>query len=171
MGGSRAAAEAAFVAGLLHDVGKLVIARAIPGRFLDVVNCCQIQRCKMIDAENAVLYTTHAHLGFDLAKQWNFSETLCAGIAYHHHNAQNPNLPDVARVVKAANLLAKMLAPYYLVDLPVDISMDEIAQIMRLEPRQMDSVVHRVELKLAQCEELLSWGEAFPGQGARYKAA
>lgn len=154
--------ESAFVSGLLHDVGKLIIARALPQRFIQVVEACRDYNFEMIRAENNILSTTHCKIGADLAQQWDFPEKLTAGIAYHHNPEDALEHEDIARAVKAANLLAKRLNRNYIQGVPVDISAKDVADAAGLNCSDIGSISDLVRVKLSQCGEILSWGDSMP---------
>ncbi|MCL4498727.1 MAG: HDOD domain-containing protein [Chloroflexi bacterium] len=156
-------AESAFVAGLLHDVGKLIIARALPQRFLQVIAACRDYNFEMLRAENNILSTTHAKIGKDLAQQWDFPEKLVAGIAYHHSPEDACEHEDLARAVHAANLLAKRIGRNYIVGVPVDISTKDVADAAGLTVGDINLIVDGVRSKLRQCGDLLAWGDRMPG--------
>lgn len=155
--------ESAFVAGLLHDVGKLIIARALPQRFLQVVEACREYNFEMIRAESNILSTNHAKIGSDLAQQWDFPEKLRAGIAYHHCPEDACEHEDLARAVSAGNLLAKRLGRNYVVGVAVDISLSDVAEVAGLEAKDMGFIVDQVRDKMRQCGEILAWGNNMPG--------
>lgn len=163
--GSRDAdVETAFVAGLLHDVGKLVVARALPHRFLQVVQACTDYGFQMCKAENNILGTTHCGIGGDLAGQWGFPDKLAAGIAYHHTPEDAGEHEDMARTVFAANMLAKRLGKPYILGVPVEISLGDVAEAAELTVEDMQIVVEHVRDDLARCEEIMSWGDQMPGE-------
>ncbi|MCE5314487.1 MAG: HDOD domain-containing protein [Armatimonadota bacterium] len=156
--------ESAFLAGLLHDVGKLIIARALPQRFLQIVEACRDYNFEMVRAENNILSTTHCKIGFDLAQQWDFPEKISAGIAYHHIPEDACEHEDLARAVHAGNLLAKRLGKNYVVGVPVDVSINDVAEAAGLPPGDINFIVDQVRGKLQQCGELLAWGDRMPCQ-------
>ncbi|MCL5103534.1 MAG: HDOD domain-containing protein [Armatimonadetes bacterium] len=155
-------AESAFVAGLLHDVGKLILARALPQRFVQVVEACRDYNFEMLRAENNILSTTHCKIGKDLAEQWDFPEKLVAGIAYHHMPEDACEHEDLARAVLAANLLSKRLGRNYIVGVPVDISTKDVADAAGLTTQDINLIVDGVRNRLRQCGDLLAWGDVMP---------
>ncbi|MCE5323954.1 HDOD domain-containing protein [bacterium] len=156
--------ESAFLAGLLHDIGKLIIARALPNRFMQIVEACREYNFEMVRAENNYLSTNHSKIGYDLAQQWDFPEKISAGIAYHHMPEDACEHEDLARVVQAANMLAKRLGRNYLVGVPVDISLGSIAEAAGMSAGDVNLVVDQVRDRLKQCGELLSWADRMPCQ-------
>lgn len=159
--------ESAFVAGLLHDVGKLILARALPHRFRQVVEACQEYSFAMVQAERNILSTDHARVGGELAEQWEFPEKLRMGIACHHSPEDAYEYEELARAVQAANMLAKRLDRSYLSGVSVDISLKEVADCADLPITEMESVVSHVRDRLRQCGEILAWGDTLPGAGRR----
>ncbi len=157
--------ETAFVAGLLHDVGKLVVARALPQRFMQVVVACTQYNFAMSKAENNILGVTHSSIGGDLAQQWGFPENLVAAIAYHHMPEDAGEHEDMARAVFAANLLAKRLGRSYLVGVTTDISLKDVADAAELSVDDIRIIVEYVRDDLSRCEEIISWGDKMPALG------
>lgn len=76
--------DVAFTAGLLHDIGRLVLVTADPQAYAEVVALRAREDAEWQDAERAVLGIDHVEAGVALAQHWNFSDTMRQAIAYHH---------------------------------------------------------------------------------------
>jgi len=162
-GRSNSSDEAAFIAGLLHDVGKLILARALPQRFVQIVDASREYGYEMVRAESNLLSTNHAKIGGELAEQWEFPPTLQAGILYHHNPDDAAEYEDIARAVHAANLLAKRMGRNYVIGAAVDISLKDVADTAGLAVRDINPIVDQVRSGLQQCREIIEWGSRMPG--------
>ena len=78
-------AEKFFVAGLLHDLGRLVLLCRAPAEAARVISLCQGQRRLMRDVEFELLGFDHTHIGESLMKQWQYPPNLVSAVAFHHH--------------------------------------------------------------------------------------
>ena len=76
--------ETAFTAGLLHDLGTLVLATRFPDRHALVRSYRQRHDCQMIEAELAVLAIDHAQVGSALAAWWKFPAAIQQAVADQH---------------------------------------------------------------------------------------
>jgi len=76
--------DIAFTAGLLHDIGRLVLVSAQPDAYAAVVRWRAQHDGDWQAAEQAVLGIDHVDAGVALADHWNFSGTMRQAIAYHH---------------------------------------------------------------------------------------
>jgi putative nucleotidyltransferase with HDIG domain len=100
--------DIAFTAGLLHDIGRLVLVTGHPDAYAQVVAWHAQHGGDWQDAEQAVLGIDHIDAGVALADHWNFSSTLRQAIAYHH-------APDIhgagflATIVHVANAIVHAL--------------------------------------------------------------
>lgn len=94
-----------FVAGLIHDIGRLVVAHAFPEYARAIARYQGTHACPVVEAEQAVLGLDHAHIGGLLAERWRFPPAICEGIAQHHAAVAAP-LPPLATAVRLANALA-----------------------------------------------------------------
>ncbi len=73
-----------FVAGLVHDIGKLVLAQALPLQFVRTIQLAQSRRVPSWQAEREVLGIDHSEVGALLARKWSLSENLEGSVCFHH---------------------------------------------------------------------------------------
>jgi len=74
-----------FAAALLHDIGKLVLARFLDKHTLELLDEAQTQgHLDPLEAERRVLQVHHAELGGLIARKWGLPGSIVHGITYHH---------------------------------------------------------------------------------------
>lgn len=99
--------EKAFTAGLLHDIGKVLIARYLHSSMERILGLVQSEGICIGDAEQRVLGVSHPAFGAWLAARWSFPSSLVDAIAFHHHPAHaEENLP-LAAITAIGDLLAR----------------------------------------------------------------
>ena len=74
----------AFIAGLLHDVGKLVLAVNLPERYDAVLTRTRTEEISLHEAEREVFGTTHAEIGSYLMGLWGLYDAIVESLASHH---------------------------------------------------------------------------------------
>jgi putative nucleotidyltransferase with HDIG domain len=98
----------AFTAGLLHDIGRLVLVSTYPERYSEVLAWRSAHDCEVIEAERAVLGIDHVVAGAALAEHWNFSDTMRLAIAWHHEPEQ-AGAGFLATIIHVANAIVHAL--------------------------------------------------------------
>ncbi len=103
------AQEDAFVAGLLHDVGKIIIASSLKNEFIRIQSLIAEENLLMFEAEEKVLGASHAAIGKWLAEKWKFPESLVMSTARHHQPRSAREHRDLAYAVHLGDILARAL--------------------------------------------------------------
>jgi putative nucleotidyltransferase with HDIG domain len=99
--------EVAFSAGLLHDLGKLIICCFMPTDHRAVVDFVRENDCSDYQAEQEMIGFTHALIGRLLAENWKLPARIQAAIAYHHSPDQDGDKSGgYANAIHLANYLA-----------------------------------------------------------------
>jgi putative nucleotidyltransferase with HDIG domain len=101
--------EELFVAGLLHDIGKIVEMRFAADAFQDAVDLAQSEQLLIIAAEKRVFGFDHQEAGRMLAQRWNLSEMLASVISWHHEPMGAGPFVKEAAVVHLADILSRAL--------------------------------------------------------------
>ena len=77
-------ANAAFTAGLLHDIGKVVLNEHVAEEFREIVTRITEQKVGFTDAEREVLGFSHAEIGARVAEKWQLPDAIARCVRYHH---------------------------------------------------------------------------------------
>jgi putative nucleotidyltransferase with HDIG domain len=101
--------EEIFVAGLLHDIGKIVVMSLLPEKFDRIIVRAREGRLLIAEAEKEVLSCTHADIGRLLLERWNLPTKLMHTIAFHHAPLEAGAYVQEAAIVHLADILARAL--------------------------------------------------------------
>jgi HD-like signal output (HDOD) protein len=96
-------AEGAFVAGLLHDVGKLVIAVGLPTEFEQILDMTGESGRDLSECEYEVLGFRHAELSGAVLERWNLPLEVQQAVAHHHDPFRGGSPLPLASVVATAD--------------------------------------------------------------------
>jgi HD-like signal output (HDOD) protein len=99
-----------FTAGLIHDVGRILLATALPERFLqaDAVDFRE-QGSQLLRNEFEILGTTHTEVGAWFARQNRLPDCLVAAIRYHHFPTRPSRDQRLAALVAVADDVANFV--------------------------------------------------------------
>jgi putative nucleotidyltransferase with HDIG domain len=102
--------DALFTAGLLHDIGELVIFNRLPEQAKEALMLVLDSQDEVAvnQAERQVMGFDHAEVGGALARQWNLPPLLEECIAFHHDIAAAKRHPRETALVHIGNILALM---------------------------------------------------------------
>jgi len=103
-------ADALFTAGLLHDIGELVIFNRLPQEATEALLLVQgsADELAMYQAEQLTLGFDHAQVGAALARHWKLPPVLQDCISFHHEIHAAKQHPREVALVHIANILAQM---------------------------------------------------------------
>jgi len=97
-----------FIAGLLHDIGRLVMVSAYPGHFTQVIQRAAERDCHLVDVESEIFGCDHTAVGAAIAQHWNFPAEIVEALAFHHNPAAAAP-GSLAAIVHYADGIAKAL--------------------------------------------------------------
>ncbi len=100
-------AEEASLAGLLHDLGKVVIRVHMPDDSASINELVEVEGMALRDAEREVLGFNHTQVGQWLAESWKLPEELSEPIRWHHNPEGSRKAPQMTSTVHLADCLVR----------------------------------------------------------------
>jgi len=113
--------EGAFISGLLHDLGRLLIAVALADEYAEIAQLYSASERTLCECEREVLGFDHAEISATALAAWNLPRPIQVAVHYHHCPDDDPTLrtgngaAELSRVVFAAdnyvNFLGNCIQP------------------------------------------------------------
>lgn len=150
-------ADTMFTAGLLHDIGHLVLMNRMPEQatasiMLTIQGDATID---LLDAEREIIGFTHAEVGASLARQWHLPDILIECIEFHHNPLEAEKHPEAVAYVHIANAISSL--PYD--DVPVVDDQLHIEpgvwEITGLDKNVIQSSIVEVQKQLVETKKIL----------------
>ena len=144
--------EAVFVAGLLHDIGRIPMAEHMPVELERALDRAWRLRTSLVKAERRTIGFTHCRVGACLAAQWELPELVEDAVAFHH----GPDLTErhnlETRIVEAADVLAKAMSLGYSGDDRVGAISKRTRELLRLETDELEGLLEAIRAEYGRLE-------------------
>lgn len=137
------------LAGLLHDVGKVVIAQVFPAEAQRITALVAERHCLQVDAEHELLGVTHAEVGFWLLRKWALPDKLVYPIAYHHAFHPRRDHADRTAIVHVADILCRAMAIGYPGDGRIPSPHPEALALLDLPMSEVEAICRQLDADLA----------------------
>lgn len=102
--------ERFFVAGLLHDIGRLVLYKQVPDLAGEALSVSVRSGRRLLDVEREILGFDHGQLGGMLLRKWRFPESLEQAV-WRHHDPLSGEVPLESSLVCVADMVAGAVLP------------------------------------------------------------
>ncbi len=97
--------EETFAAGLLHDVGKIILEQHVHKKFEEALEKSAASGTPLHACEQEIIGLDHAVIGGKLAEKWNLPKELVRAISHHHAAAAEDPMPYGAAMVNLADYI------------------------------------------------------------------
>lgn len=146
----------AYTAGLIHDIGKIVITHALNAEAQTALRqLTEFGSKSLLEAEQEIVGCNHAEVGACLLKQWGLPEVLIESVANHHRPVTTPK-PLLSAIVHVADIIALEagIAPGVA---SFAMRVDENAvTALGLEQEHIETLILSAYDSLARVEEMIS---------------
>jgi putative nucleotidyltransferase with HDIG domain len=101
--------ELFFVAGILHDVGKLIMFIKIPDIFMEMMEESRTSKRLLYKVERERLLFDHAEVGGNLLRKWKIPPRIAEPVEFHHRCQRAEQYPRETSLLHVADLIAHAL--------------------------------------------------------------
>lgn len=118
-------ADSLFTAGLLHEIGRLIIAQKLPEQAMEIQNAIELGDADLFHTEQKVLGFTHCDVGAAFITKWGLPSLLIEVARLHHAPQLAQEFEDEIRLVYVANNLTFLVSP--IMQEEVEFALDDIS--------------------------------------------
>jgi len=147
--------EETFVAGLVHDMGLLLLYQLFPAKLRAVAERCEIRPQDFCAAEREVIGADHPTVGAALAARWKFPPGLRCAISHHHQPERlKPELkPIVTAVQMADTICCQNEIGFFLTAQNQEVT-DEMLALVGIKAQQVDAVLELLPERIQEAEQI-----------------
>ncbi len=151
-----------FTAGLLHDIGKVILDNILKEHYQQVLDLAVSERIRFDEAERKVLGFSHEDVGQMIAEKWQLPDAIGITAKYHHEPANyrgdDNEIREVLEIVHISDSLVMMLGIGIGYDGLLYSVNEELVEKYQIESEYMDCLGAEVMMELEKLEKIYSSG-------------
>ncbi|MFH1138060.1 MAG: HDOD domain-containing protein [Pseudomonadota bacterium] len=147
--------EEVLVAGLLHDLGKLVLTLQLPEDSARVVALAREKKISFYEAERQLLDFTHGDVGLWLAEHWNLPDNLSEPMRFHHQPERARMAPEQTAIVHLANIIIRARGIGFSGDRYVPALSAQAWKLLGLKASDFGGILEDLEPKLLNLQDYM----------------
>lgn len=132
-----------FTAGLMHDIGKVVLSLFVEQKYHEIMEVVEKQGVSFQAAEKIILGVDHAEMGGEMARMWDFPDRLRLAIAYHHLDKPEAYSDDLILIVYLADIMVLMFGQDLGMDGLAYTGYPEVLRHFHLKQRDLEKILLR----------------------------
>lgn len=151
--------ERFFIAGLLHDIGSLLMYLKMPEEMAQVLLLQKTEGVELIKAEKKIIGYDHTEVGGGLLKKWNLPPQICAAVRFQTNPEKAPQAEQQAAWL--IKLASEIVEHHFGLDeeLPENSSIDKSIWLANdLDPALLDKIIEKAEQQYESSKEILLGG-------------
>ncbi len=138
--------EEVAVAGLLHDLGKVIIAQRFPNENKEIRALAESGAGRLqLDAERTVLGVTHPEVGMWLLRKWGLPDKLLYPIGYHHAFHSSRDVADRTAIIHVADIIARGAGIGYSGDNGIPAINPDAWSMLKITMSDVDEIYQQLE--------------------------
>lgn len=149
-------AEKVFLAGIMHDIGKLLINFVFSAEQETIMSrVAGSHNASLLEAELEVMGCTHADMGAIMTEIWKFPHDITEPIKHHHHPQNATKSKEIVSAIHAGNEIVKAMAlgkSSSPCAMPVK---DSIWEILEISAEELPGIVSAIHSRFEELEGLL----------------
>jgi len=145
-----------FTAGVLHDIGKMVLGEFVHESWPMIQELVEHKKYSFLEAEEEVIGVNHAELGGEIALIWKFPDEILKAIAFHHRPDLLADGDAVSWIVYLSNQVCHLMGIGVGTDALAYRSVGDVAGRFQLKQRDLENMMAELHLKLQGARELVS---------------
>ena len=147
-------AEEYAVAGLLHDLGKVVATVQLPDLKPEIEKAVAERDLYYLEAERAVLGFGHDRINAWLADHWKLPANIKEGLSYHHKPHLAQLYPEMACVTHIGDFMSRAFEYGFSGDVGVTYLQPEALKILKIRPADFEKLLDEVSGQLVELGDL-----------------
>jgi putative nucleotidyltransferase with HDIG domain len=136
--------DLAYTAGLLHDIGKIVLDNFLQEVYTEVVTQVEEEDMTFVEVEMNLLGLDHAAVGAKVAEQWNLPSELCEALRCHHRPEEAEINRSLACIVHLADIVALTMGIGIGIGGMKNHFSTEAMSVLGLEPYDLEDVMSQL---------------------------
>lgn len=147
--------EQAFIGGIMHDIGKLVILMIDEKKYQEINRIKVAEQQSALAAEVQVVGTSHSEIGQVLMEKWSMPEAVRACAAFHHNPEPPGEHTQLVAIVTYANHISHVWGRHPQTGLaPDDALLNGLLQTIGISPDQNDALIAQIQTDFQNADML-----------------